>query len=47
MVDLLTLGLMLGLMALAAIRLILRDDLDTDPPVSSDHEATGEGQPGA
>jgi hypothetical protein len=41
MVDFFALALMHGLLALAAVRLMLRDDLDRDPPEAG----TGAGTP--
>jgi hypothetical protein len=38
MVDFFALALMHGLLALAAVRLMLRDDLDRDPPPSETSE---------
>lgn len=42
MVDLFSLALLHGLLALAALRLVLRDDLDADPA-----DAPGTGDAGA
>lgn len=38
MVDFFALALMHGLLALAALRLAMRDDLDRDPPASGTTE---------
>lgn len=41
MVDIFALGLIHALLALAALRLITRDDLDRDPPSGAEGQADG------